>query len=109
MAIHQIQIAIDEKEDRLLMRVSTTDSCEYRFWLTRRFVKQLWVLILKMVEWDKAVRQQFDKAMRQTVLEMQHEGYSKQGDYSKGFEEKPRNYPLGEAPILLVSGKGVKR
>ncbi len=109
MPIHQVQIRFDEQQDRLLLRVSTTDGCEYRFWLTRRFVKQLWGLLLKMVEWDKAVQQQFDTAMRQTVLEIQHEGYAQQGDYSKNYEESPRRMPLGESPILLCSGKGVRR
>src|SRR5262245_59704472 len=91
------------------MRLSATDACEYRFWLTRRFVKQLWALLLKMVEWDKAVQQQFDAAMRQTVLEIQHEGYAQQGDFSRRFEDTPRRYPLGEAPVLLASGKGTRR
>ena len=109
MYIHQIQIRLDDKEDRLLMRVSTTDGCEYRFWLTRRFVKQLWGLLLKMVEWDKAVQQQFDAAIRQTVLEIQHEGYAQQGDFSKNYEEGTRKLPLGERPTLLFGGKDVRR
>jgi len=109
MAIHQMQIRGDEQEDRLLLRLSTTDGSEFRFWLTRRFVKQLWGLLLKMVEWDKAVQQQFDASVRQTVLELQHEGYAQQGDFSRGFEEAPRSFPLGETPVLLYSGKGVRR
>jgi hypothetical protein len=109
MAIHQIQIRFDDQQDRLLMRVSTTDECEFRFWLTRRFVKQLWGMLLKMVEWDKVVQQQFDAAMRQTVLEIQHEGYAQQGDFSRDYEESPRRFPLGETPVLLCSGKGVRR
>ena len=109
MTIHQIQIRPDEQEDRLLLRLSTIDGSEYRFWLTRRFVKQLWGLMLKMVEWDKAVQQQFDASMRQTVLQIQHEGYAQQGDFSKGFEEAPRTFPLGQMPVLLCSGKGVRR
>jgi len=109
MTIHQIQIGTNEQEDRLLMRLSTTDGSEFRFWLTRRFVKLLWDLLLKMVAWDKAVQQQFDESMRRTVLEIQHEGYARQGDYSKGFEEAPRQFPLGDAPVLLCSGKGVRR
>ena len=92
-----------------MLRLSTTDGSEYRFWLTRRFVKKLWGLLLKMVEWDKAVQQQFDASMRQTVLEIQHEGYAQQGDFSRGFEEVPHKFPLGEAPVLLCSGKGVRR
>ena len=109
MTIHQMQIRPDEQEDRLLLRLSTTDGAEFRFWLTRSFVKKLWGLLLRMVEWDKAVQQQFDASMRQTVLEIQHQGFSQQGDFSKGFEELPRKFPLGEAPVLLASGKGVRR
>jgi len=55
------------------------------------------------------VQQQFDASMRKAVLEIQHQGYAQQGDYSKGFEETPRKFPLGESPILLCSGKGVRR
>lgn len=109
MTIHQMQIRPDEQEDRLLLRLSTTDGAEFRFWLTRSFVKKLWAMLLKMVEWDKAVQQQFDASMRQTVLEMQHQGFAQQGDYSKGFEEVTRRFPLGEAPLLLASAKGVRR
>ena len=109
MTIHQMQIRPDEQEDRLLLRLSTTDGAEFRFWMTRSFVKKLWSLLLKMVEWDKAVQQQFDASMRQTVLEIQHQGFAQQGDFSKGFEEIPRKFPLGDVPVLLASGKGVRR
>ena len=109
MTIHQIQLRAHEQEDRLLLRLSTTDGAEFRFWLTRRFVKQLWHLLLKMAEWDRAVQQQFDSSTRQTVLEMQHEGYSRQGDFSRGFDEVPRAFPLGEQPVLLCSAKGSRR
>jgi hypothetical protein len=104
-----MQIRPDEQEDRLLLRLSTTEGAEFRFWLTRSFVKKLWGMLLKMVEWDKAVQQQFDSQTRQTVLEIQHQGFAQQGDFSKGFEEVPRSFPLGEVPVLLASGKGVRR
>ena len=109
MKIHQMQITRDELEDRLLLRVSTTDNAEFRFWLTRRFVKQLWGLLLKMLEWDRAVQQQLDAGMRQTVMQIQHEGYAQQGDFSKGYEEGPHNLPLGATPVLLSKGKGTRR
>lgn len=109
MTIHQIQIGLDEVEDRLVLRLSTTDNSEYRFWLTRRFVKKLWRMLLKMLEWDKAVQGQLDMATRHTVLEIQHEGYAQQGDFSKGFEERPRRMPLGETPTLLFQAKGIRR
>lgn len=107
MAIHQIQIRYDELEDRLLLRVSTTEGFEYRFWMTRRFVEQLWGMLVKILEWDEAVRQQFDEEMRRSVLEIQHEGYAQQADYSKTFVGAP-HLPLGPAPVLLARAKGRK-
>lgn len=112
MKIHQIQIRHDESEDRLLLRLSTTDNNEFRFWLTRRFVKRLWTMLVQMLESDQAVRQQADPATRRTVLDIQHEGYSQQANYAKKFEEStqevPRSLPLGEAPMVLAKAKGKK-
>ena len=112
MGIHQIQIRHDETEDRLLLRLSTTDNCEFRFWLTRRFTKRLWGMLVQMLEWDQAVKQQVVPETRRTVLEIQHEGYSRQANYAKPFEEPaqetPRRLPLGEAPLLLAKAKGKK-
>src|SRR5688572_719574 len=113
MAIHQIQIRFDETEDRLLLRLSTTDNCEFRFWLTRRFTKRLWKMLVQMLEWDRAVMQQMDPETRHSVLDLQHEGYSQQANYAQEFEERPqgapRRMPLGEAPVLLAKAKGTKR
>jgi len=106
--IHQIQIRHDENEDRLLLRLSTTDHREFRFWLTRRFVKRLWAMLLQMLEWDQAVQQQVDPETRRTVLDIQHEGYAQQANYSQKFEEVPRQLPLGDAPALLATAKGKK-
>lgn len=113
MALHQIQIRFDETEDRLLLRLSTTDNCEFRFWLTRRFTKRLWRMLVKMLEWDRAVNQQLDPETRHAVLELQHEGYSRQADYTKQFAEHvqdaPRRMLLGEAPVLLAKAQGKRR
>lgn len=112
MKIHQIQIRHDEVEDRLLLRLSTTANAEFRFWLTRRFVKRLWGMLVQMLEWDQAVRQQVHPETRKTVLDIQHQGYSQQANYSKKFEEAtqeaPRALPLGEAPAVLSMAKGKK-
>jgi hypothetical protein len=112
MAIHQIQIRHDEAEDRLLLRMSTTDNCEVRFWLTRRFTRLLWTALVKMLEWDRAVKQQIDPQTRRAVLDIQHEGYSQHADFSKKFEEPkeaPRQLLLGETPVLLAKVQGRKQ
>ena len=113
MTIHQIQISHDETEDRLLLRLSTTDDCEFRFWLTRRFIKRLWKMLLQMLEWDRAVNSQVDPDTRRTVLDLQHEGYTREADYSQQFRahapDAPPRLVLGEAPVLLAKAEGKKR
>jgi hypothetical protein len=113
MTIHQIQIRHDVNEDRLLLRLSTTDHCEFRLWLTRRFTKRLWRVLVQMLEWDRAVKQQVDPATRRAVLDLQHEGYSQQADFTTDFAEQPREAPrrfvLGETPVLLGKAQGKKR
>lgn len=109
MSIHQIQVRYDETQDRILLRLSTTEGSEFRFWLTRRFVRRLWGMLVEMLEWDQAVQQQHDAETRRTVLDLQHEGFSQQANYSKKFEETPRAMPFGEAPIVLAKARGKRR
>jgi hypothetical protein len=39
MRLRQIRIDNQQEQDRLLLRISTNEGSELRFWLTRRFVK----------------------------------------------------------------------
>ena len=113
MSIAQIQIRYDENDDRLLLRFSTTDDCEFRFWLTRRFTKRLWPMLVRMLEWDQAVKQQIDPTARSEVLDIRHQGYVSEADYQTRFrepsEQAPRTMPLGETPVLLGRAEGKKR
>ena len=107
MALHQIQIKYDQIEDRLLLRLSSTEGEEFRFWLTRRFVERLWGMLLTMLEWDEAVRQQFNEETRRNVMEIRHEGYAHEGDFAKQFQDASR-LPLGAAPVLVAKANGSK-
>jgi hypothetical protein len=105
MNIHQIQMAYDPQHDRILMRLSTSEHAEFRFWLTRRFVKRLWSLLSKMLEQDESFRE-LGKEARRAMLGMQHETYVEQGNFTRAFEGGSRNLPLGVEPVLLTSAKG---
>ena len=48
--LHQIQMQYDAHEDRGLLRIRTRDGSEFRFWLTRRFVRALWPMVREMLE-----------------------------------------------------------
>jgi hypothetical protein len=103
--IHQIQMLYDKQQDRILLRVSTRDQAEFRFWLTRRFVKRLWSLLLQMLEQDEAFRS-LSLAERRALLGMQHEAFVGEGDFSQAYEGSARELPLGPEPVILTSARG---
>lgn len=102
MSIKQIQARYDELHDRVLLRLSTDDDTEFLFWLTRRFTKRLWGLLLKTLEQDEPVRQQIDTEARKAVLAMRHEGFVQQSNFSTPFEEKAYQRPLGQEPVVVA-------
>ena len=50
MRLHQIRIDYHQEQDRLLLRISTDEGSELRFWLTRRFVKSMWPALMTLAE-----------------------------------------------------------
>lgn len=102
MSIRQIQARYDELQDRVLLRLSTSDDTEFVFWFTRRFTRRFWGFLLKTLEQDEPVRQQSDTEARKAVLAMRHENFVQQGNFSKPFEEKTYQRPLGPEPMLVA-------
>ena len=40
--LHQMTVKYLPTEDRMLLRIATSEKTEYRLWLTRRFIGILW-------------------------------------------------------------------
>ncbi len=100
--LHQIQIRYVPQEDRILLRIKTTDRSEFRFWLTRRYVKLLWPIVVKMLEADQRVQLQANAEAKNAVLSFQHEKAIKESDFSTKYNEDADNLPLGESPVVLA-------
>jgi hypothetical protein len=107
MNIHQIQMSYVAQEDRILLRIATAERAEFRFWMTRRYVKLLWNVLLKMLERDPAAVVHADENVRRAMIGFQHASAVSGGEFSKPFEENIAQMPLGESPVLLsrISGK----
>ena len=107
MTIHQLQVAFDAVEDRLLFRLTTTAQEEFRIFLTRRFVRALWPMLVKAIESKIAVKAPAAEARRE-VLAFEHEKAVRETDFKTPFREPaaeaPRQFPLGAAPYLAVKG-----
>jgi len=103
MRLHQLKIDYEAEQDRLLMLVSTSDGVEVRLWLTRRFVKLLWPLLVKLAEEaSPRIRTQANPEARKALLGLEHEQAVSRANFAKPYETQPRATPLGEAPLLLA-------
>ena len=50
MRLQQINVEYSAEQDRLLMRIGTSEGSEMRLSLTRRYVKLLWPLLVRLAE-----------------------------------------------------------
>ncbi len=100
MRLHQIRIDYHPEQDRLLLRVSTDEGAELRFWLTRRLVKGLWPALIKMAEAIGEARTQSDPAVRKAMLEFEHEKAVRQADFATPYKAVS-TLPLGPEPLLV--------
>src|SRR6476660_10139852 len=100
MKLHQLKIDFNAEQDRLLMLVSTDDGAEVRMWLTRRFVKLLWPLLVKLAEEaSPRIRTQANPEARKALLGLEHEHAVSKADFSKPYDAVGSTTPLGETPL----------
>lgn len=103
-ALHQITMSFSAEEDRLLLRMSTTDQTEFRFWLTRRFVRVLWGALIKTIENEPDIRRAIQPAARKAVMAMEHQQAVGASDFSRAHEQGHRDVTEGSGPLLVVGG-----
>lgn len=103
MKLHQLKIDFNAEQDRLLMLVSTDDGAEVRMWMTRRFVKLLWPLLVKLAEEaNPRIKVQANPDARKALLGIEHQKAVQRADFSKPFVQAAKSTPLGEEPLLLA-------
>jgi len=103
MRLHQLKIDYEAEQDRLLMLVSASDGVEVRLTLTRRFVKLLWPLLVKLAEEaSPRIRTQANPEARKALLGIEHAQAVARADFTRAYDAQPRSTPLGETPLLLA-------
>ena len=73
MNLEQIRIDFVPEQDRLLMRIASSDRSEVLLWFTRRCVRLLWPLLVKMTQSVPHIAQQPLPEARDALLGMQRE------------------------------------
>lgn len=94
MQIRQLQVACDQVQDRLVLRVSSQADEEYRIWLTRRFLRELWPHLVELIG---------KKATPIPIVDESARGEA--GNFEQPFSEENATYPLGSTPLLTSEVK----
>jgi len=92
------------EDDRLLLRVSTTDKTEYQLWLTRRFVGVLWSALIRVLEIEPAAKTGSQPAAKKAVIAMEHEEAVSAADFNHRHDEGNKNLTSETGPLLVVGG-----
>jgi hypothetical protein len=108
-SISQMQLAYNAEEDRILFRVNSTDHKEFRFWITRRYALLMLRILKEHSEVDPDIAPQATPEAKQALQSFKQEKAVGQADFSKKFEDKPNELPLGtEAVIAFKLNYGIK-
>ena len=99
--IHQIQVSHIAEEDRLLLRINTNHLEEFRFWLTRRFVKRFWPAMSQALKNHPKIAMSTTPETRNAVLDFMQEKASATADFTTAFQGHPTVTPLGPKPVLV--------
>ena len=99
--INQIQIRYAPIEDRILLRLNTADSSEFRFWITRRYANIIAPALLRMLRSSEDIQEHKEEKIQEAVMSFQHQDAIQNADFARTFQNQPRQMPLGAAPILL--------
>lgn len=98
--LEQFSASYDSGQDRILLRIRSSDDAEFRFWLTRRYLALLWPILMKMAA-DFSARKTTDPLTRDTLAELAHGEAVGKADFGSTYREGSL-FPLGEEPLLLA-------
>ncbi len=105
--LHQLHVEYAPAEDRVLLKINTTDKRELRLWLTRRVVTDFWNMLPALLEGRGGAKAQSDPELRKAQIGFDREKAMRSGSTTTPFAADAREFPLGAAPVVL-SGVGYK-
>lgn len=105
MSIQQLSVSHDERQDRLLWRLNTSDGQEFQFWLTRRMLTRLLPALnqsmLKLHASEPGLAAS-DTMSLQMLRDFKRENLMVHADFKTPFAAGARGTPLGQEPLLVT-------
>jgi hypothetical protein len=109
MKIHQLSVTYLAEQDRILVRVNTSEAEEMRLWLTRRLMLGLWPLLSKLLtkhllklEAAGTSLDTADEGLKKMLADFRKEEFLKDADFDTPYNENQAQLPLGEEPLLVT-------
>jgi hypothetical protein len=103
--INQLNVTFMTAEDRILLRLNTTNKEEFRIWLTRRVVRKLARELggaeRRLLGLENPERG-FVAPGARAIQEFQREARMANVDFGARFEEGAAGFPFGTAPVLAT-------
>lgn len=92
MSLRQMQVSVDQYQDRLVLRISVGETDEYRAFVTRRLLRDFWPILMAGLGSEETVSE--------PVAKPQGEQAPPQ-DFSQSFDNPNATFPLGSKPLLV--------
>jgi hypothetical protein len=103
--LRQLNVSYISAEDRLLLKVSTSEDEEYRVWCTRRFTRLLMDRLEETFQSEMPSSAAVPEPARAEVARMQHQQSVTEQSFEQPYQAEPSGYPLGEDGLLVTSLK----
>ena len=103
--LRQLNVSYIDTEDRLLLKVSTSEDEEYRVWCTRRFTRVLMDRLEETFQTEMPSSAAVPEPARREVARMQHQQSVTEESFQQPYQAEPTGYPLGEDGLLVTSLK----
>jgi hypothetical protein len=100
--LHQLHAEYAPAEDRILLKLTTVDEEELRFWLTRKLVKSFWDKLQAVLVSLGRAGAQSDPALRKAMVGFEQATAAPAERFTQPFADKPRSFPLGSEPLLVT-------
>ncbi len=110
MHVHQLSITYLPEQDRILVRINTSDKRELQFWITRRLALGLMPL-LERISTETAARQggpatahmaKADPLAKKAIVEFQRSETLSKADFSTPYQPPPEGAPIFSDPLLIT-------
>lgn len=95
-------------QDRLVLKINTTDKQEARLYLTRRFTRDLWDALNNILRQQPEIRKQANPEVKKAMMAFAQDAKTKQESFDRAYEGGAA-FPLGEEPSLVVGFKFVPK